>query len=361
MSDYYETLQVHPKADAEAIQSAYERLRQRYDPARLEGVADELVEVAHRRRDDIELAYAVLSDSRRRAAYDAELQVPPSRHRGDSASSQAVVRREDSVIDYRPLTPARRKERSSGFESQPYLNAAEAQPTTIAGKMPPWAVPAILTAVLTCVVLLVSFLVVGEEGATLATAPNDAAAVATSASAAAGGLTESEQRTLDQFEGQIIAARQIVQQLPDNADAWIQLGNALYDSAQVALEKWPDSELYVERLPRWLEASEAYSKALEIAPGDALVQADMAISLCYYGAGINDAERLTEGLSAARSAVKIAPDDGRVLLSLGICLISANPPQTTAAVEQWTKALDFAQPGSPVAFEAQRLIDLYSQ
>src|SRR6476620_8150901 len=70
--DYYETLQVHPRADATAIEAAYNRLRELYDPAKLDGDADELVDLARAKRDAIERAYAVLSDSVRRAAYDEE-------------------------------------------------------------------------------------------------------------------------------------------------------------------------------------------------------------------------------------------------------------------------------------------------
>src|SRR4051812_1876972 len=72
MQDYYETLQVHPRADAPAIEAAYARLRELYDPAKLEGAADELVDLARAKRDAIEHAYAVLGDPVRRAAYDEE-------------------------------------------------------------------------------------------------------------------------------------------------------------------------------------------------------------------------------------------------------------------------------------------------
>src|SRR5438128_9384731 len=70
--DYYEILQVHPRADADAIAASYQRLRELYDPARLDGAADELIELARQRRDAIERAYAVLSDPVRRTAYDQE-------------------------------------------------------------------------------------------------------------------------------------------------------------------------------------------------------------------------------------------------------------------------------------------------
>src|SRR4051812_21472520 len=82
MQDYYETLQVHLRADATAIEAAYARLRELYDPARLDGAADELVDLARTKRDAIERAYAVLSDSGRRAAYDAEQAVLGDRDTG---------------------------------------------------------------------------------------------------------------------------------------------------------------------------------------------------------------------------------------------------------------------------------------
>jgi DnaJ-class molecular chaperone len=70
--DYYETLQVHPKADQDAIAAAYARLRELYDPVRLDGAAEELAELARQKRDALERAYAVLGDPTRRVAYDAE-------------------------------------------------------------------------------------------------------------------------------------------------------------------------------------------------------------------------------------------------------------------------------------------------
>src|SRR5215210_2123906 len=72
MQDYYETLQVHPRADATAIEAAYARLRELYDPAKLDGAADELVDLARAKRDAIEHAYEILNDPVRRAAYDEE-------------------------------------------------------------------------------------------------------------------------------------------------------------------------------------------------------------------------------------------------------------------------------------------------
>src|SRR5690242_820208 len=103
MQDYYETLQVHPKADAEAIRAAYERLRQRYDPSLLEGAADELLELARRRRDEIERAYTVLSDPERRAVFDEELRAresPRALERPAGAPQPAgPASKDDDLID----------------------------------------------------------------------------------------------------------------------------------------------------------------------------------------------------------------------------------------------------------------------
>src|SRR5690349_13159341 len=98
--DLYETLQVHPRADTAAIQAAYQRLRDLYDPARLDGAADELLELARAKRDAIEHAYAVLGDPVRRATYDSELAARASDHRPpttDQAEEQAPERRSLAV------------------------------------------------------------------------------------------------------------------------------------------------------------------------------------------------------------------------------------------------------------------------
>ena len=68
----------------------------------------------------------------------------------------------------------------------------------------------------------------------------------------------------DTFEASIPQARQATQQNPTSAQAWIDLGNVLYDSAQVVRESAPDSPIYQQRLGRWLEATSAYSQALAL-------------------------------------------------------------------------------------------------
>src|SRR5215212_8656788 len=126
MQDYYETLQVHPRADATAIEAAYARLRELYDPAKLDGAADELVDLARAKRDAIERAHAVLSDSARRAAYDEEqAALGPTKDEGRKTKdedlsirpSSSVLSQEEEPLDYRPLPAARRTERPRDFDA----------------------------------------------------------------------------------------------------------------------------------------------------------------------------------------------------------------------------------------------------
>lgn len=362
MQDHYETLQVHPKADAEAIRAAYERLRQRYDPSKLEGAADELIELARRRRDTIELAHTVLSDPQRRRQYDAEL------------AERAVVPQAlpsantDELIDYRPLPPARRQERPKGFNTQPTLPSGQARRQGAGrrvrqGALPSWLPPVLIVAVATFAVVLVTLLTtVGNQPAAPATAEGPALLGAPTAAAP----TPSTDEIVNRFEGQIVAARQVAAQVPDNINAWIELGHALYDSTVVVRERLGSGDtslqsIYIERLPRWLEAAEAYRKALAIQPADAQVRADLAASLCYYGADANDQGYVAQGIAEAEQALTAQPEDGRVLLSMGLCLVSADPPQTQRALEQWQKLVVVPNADQNLVFQARQLIEEYSR
>jgi cytochrome c-type biogenesis protein CcmH/NrfG len=166
---------------------------------------------------------------------------------------------------------------------------------------------------------------------------------------------------LDAFEAEIPAARQIAEQNPNDPSAWIDYGNILYNSAEIVRENAPDSTLYQQRLPRWLEATQAYSRALTLDPGNAGVRGDLGVSACFYGVGMSDQTLVRTGISEARRAAQAAPDDARVLLNLGHCLVSAQPPQSQEAITQWKRAVEVAPPGSPLAIQAQQLISQYSQ
>lgn len=369
MQDHYETLQVHPKADQETIQAAYERLQQRYAALQLQGAADELVERARRKRDDIERAYAVLNDPIRRASYDAERQVLSSTVSYDTREpGQNDQGANEELLDYRPLPPAYHQERPSGFNPQPTLSLEQQRPAQQqsgrrVGKhkaRPAWFGSAVTVATVTFVVMLTSLLLTGGGRMHYA---NDTSAIQQPSSPQ--NAAQSHAQLISQYEDQVIAARQVVEQLPESPSAWVRLGNALYDSVQVVREVQPDSPEYTQQLPRWIEASEAYSKALELGADDKLVRSDMGVSLCYYGAGMSDITYVNRGLShAQRAAEESVRDDAsylQILLNLGICLVNTQPPRTDEAVKVWREIVDLSPTETSLTQQAQQLVNQYSK
>ncbi|MGB9750626.1 MAG: molecular chaperone DnaJ [Roseiflexus castenholzii] len=311
--DFYDILQVAPDADKEAICAAYQRLREQYDPQKLNGAAAELVELAQQRLSRIDEAYATLSDAQRRAQYDAQRQ----------ASLQ-------DVPDYRPLPPAQHAERPRDFNPRPTIN----QPAAIAG--PAAAVIAVLAIAL---VSIIGGLILTGGGGVPQAVPTPTTS------------------PMDALETMIARARQIAEQNENDAQVWLDYANLLYDSVQIVREQAPNSVLYQQRLPRWLEAAKAYERVLELDPTNAVARGDLGASRCFYGAGVGDQTFVVEGLKDLETATTARPEDTRLLLNLGLCLASAQPPRTDEAIEVWQRIISIAPTGSPVANEAQRLID----
>jgi curved DNA-binding protein CbpA len=328
--DYYEILQVHPRADAAAIAAAYRRLADLYDPQRLAGAADELIAIAQQKRADLEAAYAVLSDPARRAAYDAERASAPV-----EATVEAGTPGEE-IYDYRPLPPATRAERDRKFNDQPVIPAARSgyRPATLA-----------LVAVVVAVAVLLPALMVSV--------------VLTNAGMVQAPSATATPSPLDSFETLIAQARTVTEQEPENAQAWVDYANLLYDSAQIVREQAPESVLYQQRLPRWLEAIEAYRRALEIVGEEPRIRGEIGASACFYGAGVGDLRYIEEGLAEMQVASAALPDDIRILLNLGFCRANAQPPQIDAAIADWQRVVELAPPESAFAIEAQRLIQQY--
>jgi curved DNA-binding protein CbpA len=362
--DHYEILQVHPKADQDAIAAAHARLSDLYAPARLDGAAEELAELARQKRDAIERAYAVLGDPMRRAAYDAEQALvhdaasderrktkdEGGRSDGGAVRPSSSVLRPQAALDYRPLPPARRAERARGFDAYPLRDTDAGKAARAGGRRATqpgarrWAAPAALAGLIALVVAISAAMTGGGPPP-----------------AAQPGQATTAPAPLDAFEAEIAAAQQIAQQNPTDSQAWVEYGNILYNSAEIVRENAPDSPLYQQRLPRWLEATQAYTRALAIEPGNAAVRADLGVSACFYGAATGDQSFVRSGTAEARRASAAAPDDPRVLLNLGHCLASTQPPQTQEAIAQWKRAVEVAPPGSPFAAQAQQLIAKYGQ
>jgi curved DNA-binding protein CbpA len=362
MQDHYEILQIHPNADQDAIEAAYERLRARHDPAKLEGAADDLVALTRRKRDEIERAYAVLSDPKRRASYDA------TRQRTEGAAESG-----EGIPDYRPLPPAQGEERSSTFDAQPTI-AAETSAKPRGSGRPAWLVPAATVGVLTFVIIISGLLLTtfGQQNTPDETSaaqqpamPGADPAQQQPAASNNGSMPQPTDAEMEQivaeYDAQVIAARQVVNELPNNQNAWIRLANALYDSAQVVRELRPDSAMYAERSERWLEASEAYATALELGAADPVVRSDMGVSMCYYSEASNDADYAAQGVQHTARAMQESGQNGRVLLNHGLCLVASEPPQIDEAVSLWQRVIEMPAAELGVARQAQRLVTEYSQ
>jgi cytochrome c biogenesis protein CcmG, thiol:disulfide interchange protein DsbE len=72
-SSYYSLLGIDPNSPQEAVDTAYQRQRERYDPARVADLDVEMRAMALERTAELDRAYAVLADPERRRQYDASL------------------------------------------------------------------------------------------------------------------------------------------------------------------------------------------------------------------------------------------------------------------------------------------------
>ena len=77
MGTYYATLGLEPNADQAAIAAAYQRMRDQYNPARVEDVDPDLRAVAAQRSAELDQIYHVLSDPQRRRQYDISIGLAP--------------------------------------------------------------------------------------------------------------------------------------------------------------------------------------------------------------------------------------------------------------------------------------------
>ncbi|NTU84838.1 MAG: J domain-containing protein, partial [Chloroflexales bacterium] len=232
------------------------------------------------------------------------------------------------------------------------------------GRAPAWLAPALIVAIATFAIVLATL--VTTVLSTPAQTTDQSGPQVLDPNAPTAAPTPSVDEIANQFEAQIVAAKQVANDAPKNPNAWIELGNILYDSVVVLHERLSGGDpavqsTYVGRLPRWLEAAEAYGKALELEPQNGVARADMAASLCYYGQGINDQSYVQQGIAAAEQAIKDQPEEGRALLSAGLCYALAEPPQTAQALAQWQKLVVLPGAEPSLVFQARQLIQEHSR
>jgi DnaJ-class molecular chaperone len=106
--DYYEVLGIEPSASAEEIKRAYHRLAFQYHPDR-----NRRSEEAHKKMEEINEAYAVLSDPIKRREYDLPrgygIKVPKFKKGSKvkiSVNSPSPYRSQSGVVDKEPVNDA---------------------------------------------------------------------------------------------------------------------------------------------------------------------------------------------------------------------------------------------------------------
>jgi cytochrome c-type biogenesis protein CcmH/NrfG len=333
MADFYAVLQVPRDADQPTIDAAYQRLRGAYDPANLGNVSDELRQLATERLIELERAYTILGDTTLRAAYDAGI---------SNVVERALPQQADPVYDYLPLAPASAQERDDRFEVEPVLRNHRSMPNEWNRRL-----PLILAVTLPFFIVISTFFL--TDGGTRIAPVNTA--------------EQAQVNALEQFEQAIAAAKAVAENKPEDAQAWIDYGNMLYNSVQVVRELQPGSPFYQSRVARWQMAADAYSKSLVLVPGDVVVLADLGASQCFYGNDTGDQALATQGLQQLRLVIDQIPvqEQPRVLLNFGYCLAESSPPRVEEAIATWQKINTLVPADSPFAVQANKLIRLLNR
>lgn len=320
--NHYDVLQVVPSASLAEITAAYERLRMIYDPQQLQGGPPEFEALARQKRAELDQAYEVLGDPARRTAYDQQ--------------HQTVAREPATVLDYRPLPPAQGRERSA-----PVAEAQRADRDVRWAGVRGW-LPGVLVALggLAFVLLLIFSNVRAQAGPTaLATPPITSVQLPFS------------QDQIEQFRR--------AAQTSDTAQTWTALGNALFDNVQTLRENIPQSPHYQNGKAQWLEAAQAYERALALEESE-VVRSDLALALWTYGTDVGDKASRQRAIVEAEQAVERGVNEPRALINYGLVLAGATPPRVDDAVRLWQRVVD-AGPDTQEAERAQQLLQNYGR
>lgn len=320
----YDVLQVAPSASTDEIESAYQRLHALYDPDRLQGGPPEFEALARQKRAELDQAYAVLGDLARRTAYDQQ--------NGGAANAQATV------LDYRPLPPARGQERSAPVAE---VETQRAERIVRRAGVRGW-LPGVLVALggLAFVLLLIFSNVRANAGPEALATP-----------AITSVQLPHPQNQIEQFRR--------AAEVSDTAQTWTALGNALFDNLQTLRENVPQSPQYQGALSQWLEVAQAYERSLVLEENE-IVRSDLALTLWTYGTDADDEATRQRALNEAEQAVGGGVNEPRALINYGLVFAGSAPPRVDEAAALWQRVVE-AAPDTQEAARAQQLLQNYGR
>ncbi len=132
-----------------------------------------------------------------------------------------------------------------------------------------------------------------------------------------------------QIQAEITTLQSVLARDPKNVQAWIQLGNAYFDTGQ------PQKSV------------EAYGRALELKPDDPDVLTDQGVMYRALG-------QFDKALSNFEKANKVNPNHVQSLFNMGV-VYSQDLKRNDKAIAAWNKVVQIA-PASPQAAQAKQLI-----
>ena len=132
-----------------------------------------------------------------------------------------------------------------------------------------------------------------------------------------------------EIQAQIAGLQSVVARDPKNLQAWVQLGNAYFDTGQP------------------LKSVEAYGRALELRPNDPDVLTDQGVMYRALG-------QFDKAISNFEKASKVNPGHVQSLFNMGV-VYSSDLKQNDKAIAAWNRVVEIA-PASPQAAQAKQLI-----
>lgn len=140
------------------------------------------------------------------------------------------------------------------------------------------------------------------------------------------------------YEPQVTALKAMVASEPTSYTALVSLGNTYFDWAQeLSQASQTSTSALAATPPLWLQAKDAYGRAVKAKPGEAGVTVDYAISTFYSG-------ETTAAIAIAEPIAKTQPKFAPAWLNLGVFYSAAG--QNAKAIDAFEKYLKLDPTGA---------------